>query len=214
MAYSFATNLEVKQMKNSCAAVFYDVQDDVRDFFTFSFQLIGSGGKHLVTHDDNNPFDLDYNIIIQKDKQNLHNDPRRIKEIFYEAFRKSFKKHIRDFNSNAYAKLNNSTSVITLKSISLDQITFSFDVAIMQKNIDGSLERIIFDKNTGNYIWNIVKQSGNLYEKANTVKKNCDWNDVRNKYLELKNCYQSRNQDIKSFAIFAMVVNEFYQNCI
>ena len=211
MAYSYASNAEVKEMKSFCTEVFLDVQKEVQQSFTFDFKLIGSGGKHLVTHNDNQPFDLDYNIIIQKDKQELIKNPRQIKSIFYDAFEKVFSEYVNGFDNDGYAKLNNSTSMITLKHISKGKIEFSFDVAIMRKNKNGYLERIIFDKNTGNYIWNIVKQSGDIYKKANIVKKQCDWNEVRDKYLELKNHYLSTNQDMKSFAIYTMVINEFYQ---
>lgn len=211
MAYQFATKKDVQAANKWCRSVLIDVQNLVRDWFTFDFRLIGSGGKHLVTYNEGQPFDLDYNIIIQKDKQELINNPRQIKSIFYDAFEKVFSEHINGFDKNGYAKLNNSTSVITLKHISKGKIEFSFDVAIMRKNKNGYLERIIFDKNTGNYIWNIVKQSEDIYKKANIVKKQCDWNEVRDRYLELKNYYLSTDQDMKSFAIYTMVINEFYQ---
>lgn len=210
MAYQFATKKDVKVANKWCISVLKDVQILVRDWFTFDFRLIGSGGKHLVTYNEGQPFDLDYNIIIQKDKHSLHDKPAIIKEKFIEAFKAVFSKTITGFNADEYFKINNSTSVITLKYISNGMLEFSFDVAIMQENENGYLEKIIFDKKNNVFIWNKVKQSDNLYDKAVQVKQNYDWNKVRNRYLELKNKSLSNQDDTKSFSIFVQVINEFY----
>lgn len=210
MAYQFATKKDVKVANKWCISVLKDVQNLVRDWFTFDFRLIGSGGKHLVTYNEGQPFDLDYNIIIQKDKQSLHGKPEKIKKIFIDAFETVFSETITYFNVDEYFKINNSTSVITLKYISSGMLEFSFDVAIMQENENGYLEKIIFDKKNNIFIWNKVKQSDNLYDKAVQVKQNYDWNKVRNRYLELKNNSLSNQDDTKSFSIFVQVINEFY----
>lgn len=210
MAYQFATKKDVQAANKWCRSVLIDVQNLVRDWFTFDFRLIGSGGKHLVTYNEGQPFDLDYNIIIQKDKQSLHGKPEKIKKIFIDALETVFSETITYFNVDEYFKINNSTSVITLKYISSGMLEFSFDVAIMQENENGYLEKIIFDKKNNVFIWNKVKQSDNLYDKAVQVKQNYDWNKVRNRYLELKNKSLSNQDDTKSFSIFVQVINEFY----
>lgn len=210
MAYQFATKKDVQAANKWCRSVLIDVQNLVRDWFTFDFRLIGSGGKHLVTYNEGQPFDLDYNIIIQKDKHSLHDKPAIIKEKFIEAFKAVFSETITYFNVDEYFKINNSTSVITLKYISNGMLEFSFDVAIMQENENGYLEKIIFDKKNNVFIWNKVKQSDNLYDKAVQVKQNYDWNKVRKRYLKLKNKSLSNQDDTKSFSIFVQVINEFY----
>lgn len=210
MAYQFATKKDVQAANKWCRSVLIDVQNLVRDWFTFDFRLIGSGGKHLVTYNEGQPFDLDYNIIIQKDKHSLHDKPAIIKEKFIEAFKAVFSETITGFNADEYFKINNSTSVITLKYISNGMLEFSFDVAIMQENENGYLEKIIFDKKNNVFIWNKVKQSDNLYDKAVQVKQNYDWNKVRKRYLKLKNKSLSNQDDTKSFSIFVQVINEFY----
>ena len=210
MAYQFATKKDVQASNKWCRSVLIDVQNLVRDWFTFDFRLIGSGGKHLVTYNEGQPFDLDYNIIIQKDKHSLHDKPAIIKEKFIEAFKAVFSKTITGFNADEYFKINNSTSVITIKYIRYGSLEFSFDVAIMQENENGYLEKIIFDKKNNVFIWNKVKQSDNLYDKAVQVKQNYDWNKVRNSYLELKNKCLSNQDDTQAFSIFVLVINEFY----
>lgn len=211
MAYQFATKKDVQASNKWCRSVLIDVQNLVRDWFTFDFRLIGSGGKHLVTYNEGQPFDLDYNIIIQKDKQSLHGKPEKIKKIFIDAFETVFSETITYFNVDEYFKINNSTSVITLKYISSGMLEFSFDVAIMQENENGYLEKIIFDKKYNRYIWNQVKDSKDLNDKVLLVKQRLGWNAVRERYLELKNDSLSNNDETKSFSIFIQVINEFYQ---
>lgn len=211
MAYQFATKKDVQAANKWCRSVLKDVQILVRDWFTFDFRLIGSGGKHLVTYNEGQPFDLDYNIIIQKDKHSLHDKPAIIKEKFIEAFKAVFSKTITGFNADEYFKINNSTSVITIKYISYGSLEFSFDVAIMQENENGYLEKIIFDKKYNRYIWNQVKDSKDLNDKVLLVKQRLGWNAVRERYLDLKNDSLSNNDETKSFSIFIQVINEFYQ---
>ena len=85
MAYQFATKKDVQAANKWCRSVLIDVQNLVRDWFTFDFRLIGSGGKHLVTYNEGQPFDLDYNIIIQKDKHSLYIVVIEIKIAYYLA---------------------------------------------------------------------------------------------------------------------------------
>lgn len=211
MAYHFAKKADVTETNKWCVEILNEVQTIVKDYFTFSYELIGSGGNRLVTYNDGNPFDLDYNIIIQKDKHSLHDKPAIIKEKFIEAFKAVFSKTITGFNADEYFKINNSTSVITIKYISYGSLEFSFDVAIMQENENGYLEKIIFDKKYNRYIWNQVKDSKDLNDKVLLVKQRLGWNAVRERYLELKNDSLSNNDETKSFSIFIQVINEFYQ---
>lgn len=211
MAYQFATKKDVKVANKWCISVLKDVQILVRDWFTFDFRLIGSGGKHLVTYNEGQPFDLDYNIIIQKDKQHLIQQPDQIKDIFFKAFQNVFCKNIKDFNRTNYTKINNSKSVITVKNIEYGNLAFSFDVAILRQHPNGYLEKIIFDKKYNRYIWNQVKDSKDLNDKVLLVKQRLGWNAVRERYLDLKNDSLSNNDETKSFSIFIQVINEFYQ---
>lgn len=211
MAYQFATKKDVQAANKWCRSVLIDVQNLARDWFTFDFRLIGSGGKHLVTYNEGQPFDLDYNIIIQKDKQHLIQQPDQIKDIFFKAFQKAFGNGIEAFNPSSYTKINNSKSVITVKNIEYGNLAFSFDVAILRQHPNGYLEKIIFDKKNNRYIWNQVKDSKDLNDKVLLVKQRLGWNAVRERYLDLKNDSLSNNDETKSFSIFIQVINEFYQ---
>ena len=60
------------------------MQVELKDFFTFQFKLIGSGEKQLITENrEDGNFDLDYNLILQRDKMNLIN--KTLEMIFFKS---------------------------------------------------------------------------------------------------------------------------------
>ena len=205
MAYQYAIQNDVKQEDKWCRKVLHNVQNEVRDFFTFDIRLIGSGDKRLVTQNGDGPFDLDYNLILQRDKKNLIKNPEQIKKIFMDAFKtilekeKLYKYSTRD-----------SSSVITLNLIdNNNDLEFSFDVAIIVEADDGYFYRLTNDKNVGRYIWNKIPSSKNYFERFQRVKNNNQWMIFKKRYLELKNMHLKRNEDIKSFSVFLETLNEF-----
>lgn len=202
--YKFANPMEVKVLTKWCEEILHSVQNGVREYFTFDIRLIGSGDKKLVTQNENESFDLDYNIILQKDKKNLLNNPRQIKDIFVSRFNRILQPEISDFK---YAC--DSISVITLKLVQNGRLQFSFDVAILVENNDGIFYRLTNDKRTDRYIWNEVAQSKNYLEKFHRLKTQGYWQDFKERYLELKNYHLRRNDNVKSFSVFLETLNEF-----
>ena len=206
MAYRYAKQSEVKELSAWCMEILHAVQEEVRDYFTFDIRLIGSGDKRLVTQNSNESFDLDYNIILQKDKKGLLDNPKQIKDIFVARFSKVLKKCV-----SGYTHASDSTSVITAKIIHDNCLKFSFDVAIIVEGDDGCFYRLIHDKNTNRYIWNQVKKSANYFDRFKAVKENGYWSAFKRRYLELKNIHLSRQDGLKSFSIFLETLNEFYR---
>ena len=82
MAYTYAKQRDVTELNKWCLDIIHNVQRDLKEYFTFDIRLVGSGEKRLVTMDSNGLFDLDYNLIIQRDKQDLINNPKTIKNLF------------------------------------------------------------------------------------------------------------------------------------
>lgn len=138
MAYKFAKQSEVKELESWCMDILHAVQEEVRDYFTFDIRLIGSGDKRLVTQNSDESFDLDYNIILQRDKKGLLNNPKQIKDIFVSRFNKILKECVSDYTHTC-----DSTSVITVKLIRNNKLHFSFDVAIVVEGDDGLFYRLI-----------------------------------------------------------------------
>ena len=202
--YRYANQKEVKELDEWCRKILHEVQEEVRDYFTFDIRIIGSGDRRLVTQNENEPFDLDYNIILQKDKKDLIDNPKQIKEIFTSRFNKVLKDEVKQ-----YKHVCDSTSVITIKLTNDYGVDFSFDVAIVVEGNDGYTYRLINDKNTNRYIWNQVKNSKNSFQKFQDIKKSGLWMNFKNRYLELKNMHLSKQDDVKSFSIFLETLNEY-----
>lgn len=204
MAYRFANSKQVRELTAWCMDILHEVQTEVRDYFTFDIRLIGSGDKRLVTQNNDESFDLDYNIILQKDKKGLLDKPKQIKEIFVKRFQNVLQKY-----KPKYSNVCDSTSVITAKLVNKNKLSFSFDVAIIVEGDDGYFYKLINDKETGRYIWNQVKQSVNYMERLKVVKDSGQWLKFKQRYLQLKNMYLSQHDERKSFSIFLETLNEF-----
>lgn len=206
MAYKYAEQRAVTDLNKWCMNILHDVQKEVSDYFTFDIRLIGSGDKRLVTQNAEESFDLDYNIILQKDKKGLLDNPKQIKDIFIARFNKVLNRYI----DNCY-HTSDSTSVITIKNIQKGKLLFSFDVAIIVEGNDGYFYRLTNDKNSNRYIWNRVKNSVDYFEKFQRIKEEGLWLKFKNRYLELKNWHLSRQDGVKSFSIFLETLNEVYR---
>lgn len=204
--YRFANQQDVKELAKWCEEIIKEVQKEVKEYLTFSFNLIGSGGKRLVTQNAEEAFDLDYNLIIQKDKQGLIDDPKRLKNIVRNAFDVVLRESVDGYNG-----AKDSKAVITITFSDGVKRTFSFDVAIYVEADNGYMYKLINDKNTGRYIWNQLPKSKNYEEKMQAIKENGEWEDFKYTYLELKNKYLRSGNNVKSFSIFLEALNKFYQ---
>lgn len=204
--YRFANQQDVKELAKWCEEIIKEVQKEVKEYLTFSFNLIGSGGKRLVTQNAEEAFDLDYNLVIQKDKQGLIDDPKRLKNIVRNAFDVVLRESVDGYNG-----AKDSKAVITITFSDGVKRTFSFDVAIYVEADNGYMYKLINDKNTGRYIWNQLPKSKNYEEKMQAIKENGEWEDFKYTYLELKNKYLRSGNNVKSFSVFLEALNKFYQ---
>lgn len=194
---------ELADLKRACETIIKSVQQSwLKEYFTFQFNLIGSGSNNLITQNgENGEFDLDYNFILQKDKQGLVNNPKRIKELFIKAFNEANPEL-------GFKPAENSTSVITSKLVYEKRLYFSFDVAIMCEGNNGNYLKIVHNKVTEQYYWSEVRHSRNYQTKIKAIKDAGKWNDLRERYLELKNHHLSKQDDIASFSILIQAINE------
>lgn len=201
--YKYVSKKEIRDIREYCEEIIKKIQkSQLKDFLTFSFYLIGSGKTNLITiNGDNGTYDLDYNLILQKDKADLFSKPQKIKELFS----KEFDKERNNFNIK---KIENSSSVITLK---FKDKKANVDIAILRKNNNGNYSKIIYDKNKNRYIWNEIKCSKNYQDNINLIKQQMCWNEVRDRYLFKKNSYLRQNKNISSFSILLETINEVMQ---
>ena len=202
--FSYVEDKELRgDLRSACEEIITNVQKSfLRDYFTFQFKLIGSGDNRLITQNGKNgEFDLDYNFILQKDKQGLINNPKKIKELFIDAFNEANPKL-------GFNPANNSHSVITSRLVIGGRLFFSFDVAIMCEGNNGNYYKIVYDKHSGRYLWNEVKSSRGYQEKMTVLKRIGKWPEIKDLYLYKKNMHLRNGDNIVSFSILLETLNE------
>lgn len=202
----------LKLLKATCHDIINQLVQSINNdsVMTVKACLIGSGAKNLITQNENEPIDLDYNLCIVSTKSISILDCREIKEYV----RKQFNKVLR---SNGWDDCEDSTSALTTKERVFkkgNQTAFSIDLAITCK-YHNNWQRLIHQK-TGlvirdGYYWNEVQDSGRLEEKVRVLKSENLWGEVRDTYLDKKNFYLSINDHTHpSFVVYVEAVNQIY----
>lgn len=171
---------------------------------------VGSGAKNLITQNNSNAIDLDYNIEILEFKAFDMNDCEQIKKYIGKKFDEVLLK-------NNWSNCQYSSSVFTTKQRTLskgNKTPFSIDLCIV-KHRNNCWDRLICE-NTGyislnRYYWNEAPHSTELSEKADKIKKSNHWPELRQIYLDKKNMYLQRNDHYHpSFIVYIEAINEAY----
>lgn len=200
---------EIKERYQNILDFLHDVQDEVREYFTFRYDVVGSYERNMITYDlkTNVGYDFDFNIEVNDDDCDYGAD--EIKKIMMNAMRKMMLCY-------GFNKIENSTRVITVKSVSYwnAKITYSCDFAIVYnyKNKNGKSRQQYIRFNKANQIYTWCLQPEGFYkldEKIYWLKKKKLWHEVREKYLFKKN--MNMDPDVHSRSIFALAVNEVCQ---
>ncbi len=209
--YEYVVEKEVKRYRSECSHILEQLRDllNTEHGINTQFSLVGSGGdsRNMVTRNGDGPYDLDYNLIILKMSNEYWNNLRKLKDIV----RDSLNKIVKD---TLFSDGKGSHSVITsiLHFTDTPKVKFSFDMAILAKNSKGNFCRLIHNKGySDSFTWNEVPSSHNVKEKADMLKRNSLWNEVRETYLNKKNMYLRRHDDNHpSFVAYVESVNEVY----
>lgn len=204
--YQYVPKAKLKPVKNRVIELIHNVQNDVRDRFTFQYQFIGSEKRNMVTCDikRNIGFDFDINLVVNDDDENY--SPRDIKRILMNSFNK-YTMHY------GYDCCEDSTRVFTIKMKDTrnSRILHSCDFAIVNFYDDDQQEYIRFNKDRNYYSWE--PQKGGFYqipEKIEFCKDNKLWQEVRDLYIQKKN--SNTNFCKKSRSIFAETIHEVCQH--
>lgn len=207
--YQFVSASETKRYRNDCAETLTDLRNLLSEEYDIQsdFVLVGSGARNLVTQNGSGPFDLDYNLIISSMPDAFRKDLRKLKNTIISSLNKVT-------NSNWFSDGHDSTSVVASYIYFTDtpNVQFSFDIAILWKNKNGTLCRLIHNKQYGTFTWCEVPSSKNVASKVEKIRNLGQWNNVRDRYLKLKNLYLSReDQNHPSFIVYVEAVNQVYQ---
>jgi len=203
--YSYVSQATVKPIKAKNRAAFESVQKalaarNLRPTITF----IGSGPKNLVTRWEQEPYDLDYNFVFDRLPEEFRADPRKLKDTVRAALDEALKKE--DFSYG-----QDSTSAITYNHRTGGQLDFRLDIAILMKDEKGNYHRLIVDKHLGRCLWNEAREMQGVTKRARRIHEARRWNDLRERYLALKNQYGKRS-DVPSFSVYAEAVNLVFQS--
>lgn len=200
--FRYVPRNEYLPVKKELERLINEVQDEAREHFTFSFTYVGSTHRKLITEDikGNTGYDFDVNIHVNDDEEEY--SAEEIRTIVREAFNR----HVRQYG---YDYCEDSTRVLTIKKkdIFRSKIISSCDFAIVYDCKDGRQQYIHFNKNQRTYDWEYLPMSNSeLEERAELLRKNGHWDEVRDVYLYKKNT----NTNKRSRSLYAETINEVY----
>ena len=203
--FRYVTKNEAKPIKEELDQILYEVQELVRDNFTFSFRPIGSSSRNMITYDakSNIGFDFDINLEINDDNEDF--EAREIRTIIRTAIDRVAPRY-------GYKSCEDSTRVLTIKKVNTltCRIIHSCDFAIVYNCTDGRQQYIRFNKDNNYYSWEYQgKGFADLGKKIDWLKKNGSWADLQDYYIEKKNANENPNKHSRS--IFAESINEMCQ---
>ncbi len=204
----------LKQMHRVCADILNQLVQQINndgcmevDAFT-----VGSFPKNLITQNENEPIDIDFNLCILNTYQININDGRQIKEYIRNQFNIVLKR-------NGWGDCKDSTSVLTTEKryfTTGNPTSFSIDLAIVKRAEDTKTTYRLIHRKTGSAItdqhpWNEAPHSKNLDEKASKLKQENLWLEVRDLYLDKKNMYLKRQENTHpSFNVYIETINEIF----
>ncbi|MDE6562878.1 MAG: hypothetical protein K2J98_01185, partial [Malacoplasma sp.] len=169
ISYRFVEKEEYSFIKNELIDLIHLVQDEVREYFTFRYDFVGSSKYNMITTNDksNIGFDFDLDIRVNDDEENY--TAEEIRNILKEAFNKIINQGFTNFD---YPE--NSTRVLTIKVKDQwnSKILYSADIAVVFDCEDGRQQYIHFNKKQNSYYWNYKRKSFyELEEKINSIKE-------------------------------------------
>ena len=198
--FQYVPKSEYQPLKNQIIQILNEVQDEVRDDFTFQYHFIGSTKRKMITRDmkSNIGFDFDVDLTVNDDEEDY--DPDEIRNILRNAITKVSRRY-------GFTKCEDSTRVITIKMTNpwRSTIEHSCDFAVVYGN-----QYIRYNKKTQQYYW-AQQQKGykGLERKADTLKDYDYWGEVREVYIDKKNRNDDPNKHSRS--IYAETINEVYK---
>ena len=211
--YHYVTDKEyLKQSYRICADIVNQLVQNLRKYdIEAAMSLVGSGGRNMITQNEKEAIDFDFNLeIISCDRFSI-NDGQRLKEEIRKAYNEVLRK-------NSWGDCQDSTSAFTTERRILkkgNKTPFSIDVCIINVDSYGRVNRLIHQK-TGftwmdRWYWIESRDSSKIWEREYFIKDKGQWEMVRQAYLDKKNLYLKRNEyDKSSFICFIEAVNDVY----
>lgn len=207
--YEFVSKKQRAPVKHDLIAIITEVQDLLRNEFTFRFDFIGSDKRNMVTYDPKTNIGFDFDVNIEVNDVECNFTAKDIKTKLILAFNKVARKY-------GYDHAENSTRVIRIKYIDCQnsKILHSCDFAIVNNYVDNNgykhQEYIRYNKKQDSYSW--VEQPRGYYmlpEKAEWIKNNGYQDEMKKLYLYIKN--HNRDRQKHSRSLYAEAVHTICQ---
>ena len=202
--FEYVSKKEAAPYKAELIEILHQVQDYVRDDFTFQFTFIGSSSRNMITYDPttNIGFNFDVNITVNDDDEDY--SPEEIRTILHNAFS-------RFMTAYGYNECEQSTRVISIKVVDQwsSRVIRSCDFAVVYEGRNGQ-QYIRFNKERNYFSWEFQTQPYKELEfRADYLKENGHWNEVLEVYLDKKN--NNYNPDKHSRSLYAETINECFR---
>ena len=212
--FEYVSKSKYMPVKKELIKIINQVQDELREQFTFDYKFIGSSSRNMITYDPKTNKGYDFDINIEVNDFDEYYSAKELKEILINTFNQVIKL------TYPYASCQNNTRVFTIKvyeenpcciniiALRSPKIEYSCDFAIVNTINDYQQEYIRFNKNTHEYSWQMQCKGYLLSKKEAYIKKNKLTIELRKIYLDKKNFNTNPNK--KSRALYAEAVNELY----
>lgn len=202
----FVSKAEVKEKKQPMINILNNIVRDHKKEFGkgLNYGIVGSVKRNLVFQRGDSPWDIDFQINVNKNllEEELGNS-HKVRMWFFDKF----KNYALDY------KVENSTSVITIRKITDDGVVVSsFDVALISREQDKVMV-LKFNKISHEFIWNELGNNSEGYSKYKEIKGSDMWDTLRGIYLDKKceNFDLSKDEQKSSSSLLLESINETLQ---
>jgi len=208
--YEYVPKEDWRPVQDELLAIIHKLQNEVREYFTFQYQFVGSSSRNMITRDPYNNIGFDFDINIEVNDPDEDYSAMEIREILRKGLDKITNPY--GFPVFRYDYAENSTRVLTIKVKDRrnSRVKHSCDFCIINKCSDGRQQYIRYNKSHNSFSWEYQpKGYQNLPDKIKWIKEHNLWQDVRERYLHNKNTNTDLNKHSRT--IFAETINEIWQ---
>lgn len=211
--YQFVDRARYNSYRLVCEEVLQKVYCRMKKRYKLTADIypVGSGKYRLVTQDGNGPFDLDYNVEFHKLPPELQRDPHKLKDEFRLLFDEVGRKYFLPGKDS-----KSSIKFLSRKDNDAGRNRFSVDIGLIRHHDVGlPNSRLIHDKAKGTFSWEESISQGKVRTKIQAIRAAGKWQTLREKYLDRKNLYLSRqDENHPSYVVLTEVVNEYYPEVV
>ena len=83
--FKYVAKKDAKPIKKELYQLLHEVQNLVRDYFTFKFTTVGSSSRNMITYDANSNIGFDFDINIEVNDEDENYEPKEIRKIIRNA---------------------------------------------------------------------------------------------------------------------------------